>query len=187
MSTTFIAEGELLTPREVVELSGVPMNAVKKALSQRVIAPRRRRPRVLLPAGAVGGLEILARTKVPLPADKKRKLVTWASRTPASGEELKLDDVLFVKIDEAFTDLMAEVRRYVELRNDLIVSDPDIGGGEPVIKGSRVPVRSLATQIELGESREVLREDYPHLPEAAFDIAPIWARANPRPGRPRKP
>lgn len=43
--------------------------------------------------------------------------------------------------------------RYVE-RN------PAIMGGEPVIRGTRVPVRTVAGLIEQGESREIMREDY---------------------------
>jgi hypothetical protein len=50
-----------------------------------------------------------------------------------------------------------------------------------------MPVRSLARLIELGETREVLREDYAHLPEESFELAPLWAKANPRQGRPSRP
>lgn len=186
MSTTFPQSDELLTPREAVELSGVPLNMVKKAISQRVVAGRRRGGRVFLTADVLSGLGILARTKVPLPVEKKRRVVAWAGQGIQAGEELELDEVLVVKADPAALALVEHARRYVRLRNELIVSDPEVAGGEPVIRGSRVPVRGLARQIEAGESAEVLREDYPHLPEAAFEIAPVWARANPRTGRPPK-
>ena len=39
--------------------------------------------------------------------------------------------------------------------------DPDTMGGTPVIKGTRVPVRTLAQLVAGGESREALKEDYP--------------------------
>lgn len=118
--------------------------------------------------------------------EKKRRVVVWAAQGLEDGAELKLDDVLVVKADPAVVALVADAHRYVRLRNELIESDPDVAGGEPVIRGSRVPVRGLARQIELGETLRVLREDYPHLPEEAFEIAPVWARANPRTGRPPK-
>jgi uncharacterized protein (DUF433 family) len=35
-------------------------------------------------------------------------------------------------------------------------------GGGPVITGTRVPVRTIASRIEMGETHEVLRKDYPH-------------------------
>lgn len=176
----------MLTPREAVELGGVPLNAIKKAMSQRIVSVRRRGGRVFLSADVLGGLELLSRTKVPLPVEKKRRVVAWAAEGLESGAELQLDEVLVVKADPGVVALVRDARRYVRLRNELIEADPDIAGGEPVIKGSRVPVRSLARQIELGESAAVLRQDYPHLPEEAFEIAPIWARATPRTGRPRK-
>jgi uncharacterized protein (DUF433 family)/predicted nucleotidyltransferase len=70
---------------------------------------------------------------------------------------------------------------YARLRDQHIQRDPKIMGGEPVIRGTRVPVRTIAALIEDGESRDVLREDYPHVPEDAYEVAVLWARANPRP------
>lgn len=55
-------------------------------------------------------------------------------------------------------------------------------GGAPVIRGTRVPVRTIAALIEDGESYDLLREDYPHVPEEAYEVAVLWARANPRCG-----
>jgi len=60
-------------------------------------------------------------------------------------------------------------------------------GGEPVIAGTRVPVRTIASLIEMGETSEVLREDYPNIPEEAYKVAVQWAHANPRRGRPLRP
>jgi uncharacterized protein (DUF433 family) len=44
-------------------------------------------------------------------------------------------------------------------------------GGEPVITGTRVPVRPIASLLEMGETHEVLREDHPHIPEEAYPVA----------------
>jgi uncharacterized protein (DUF433 family) len=73
---------------------------------------------------------------------------------------------------------------YTRLRDQYIQRDPEIMGGEPVIRGTRVPVRTIAALIEGGESRDVIREDYPHVPEEAHEVAVLWARENPRPDRP---
>ena len=72
---------------------------------------------------------------------------------------------------------------YARLRERYIQRDPKIMGGEPVIRGTRVPVRTIASLIEDGESRDVLREAYPHVPEEAYGVAVLWARANPRRGQ----
>jgi uncharacterized protein (DUF433 family) len=76
---------------------------------------------------------------------------------------------------------------YVRLRDQYVERNPAIMGGEPVIRGTRVPVRTIAGLIEQGESREVMREDYAHVPEEAYAVAVLWTHANPRRGRPARP
>jgi len=76
---------------------------------------------------------------------------------------------------------------YARLCDQYIQRDPKIMGGEPVIRGTRVPVRTIATLIEEGEPHDVLREDYPHVPEEAYEVAVLWVRENPRRGRPARP
>ncbi len=71
-------------------------------------------------------------------------------------------------------------KEYARLRDQYVQRDPKIMGGEPVIRGTRVPVRTIAALIEDGESHDVLREDYPHVPEEAYEVAVLWARENPR-------
>lgn len=44
---------------------------------------------------------------------------------------------------------------YARLR-DLYVENPAVMGGEPVMTGTRVPVRTIASLIEMGEKPEVL-------------------------------
>lgn len=73
---------------------------------------------------------------------------------------------------------------YARLCDRYIQCDPKIMGGAPVIRGTRVPARTIAALIEDGESYDLLREDYPHVPEEAYEVAVLWARANPRCGQP---
>lgn len=54
------------------------------------------------------------------------------------------------------------------------------------MRGTRIPVRGLAKQIEAGESLDVLRQEYDYIDEDAFEFAVQWAKANPRRGRPSK-
>lgn len=44
---------------------------------------------------------------------------------------------------------------------DLIVIDPEILGGQPVFKGTRVPVETLFDHLEAGVSLEEFLEDFP--------------------------
>ena len=54
-------------------------------------------------------------------------------------------------------------------------ADPQIMGGTPVIKGTRVPIAVILHLLKQGYPLEVIQEDYPHIPlhtlSAAIDEA----------------
>ena len=69
---------------------------------------------------------------------------------------------------------------------DIVVSDPEIRGGEPVIRGTRIPVYLVADLMRQGaDAREIL-EDYPSLTANTVRSALAYAQTHPRRGRPRK-
>jgi uncharacterized protein (DUF433 family) len=45
--------------------------------------------------------------------------------------------------------------------SDVVVQDGEILGGEPVFKGTRVPVRSLFDHLEAGDSIEDFLDGFP--------------------------
>jgi len=49
-----------------------------------------------------------------------------------------------------------------------IVRMPGIGGGEPIIKGTRVAVRLIAQYYKAGMAAEEIQRDYPRLDAAAI-------------------
>ena len=48
-----------------------------------------------------------------------------------------------------------------------IVRHPGIAGGEPILKGTRVPVRAIVLHYKAGETVEEILEAYPHVSAAA--------------------
>jgi len=46
-----------------------------------------------------------------------------------------------------------------------IIRDPQICGGEPVIKGTRVPIRTILASVAEGARIEEILEDFPTLTE----------------------
>lgn len=70
-------------------------------------------------------------------------------------------------------------RRHVSVR-------ADVRAGEPVVRGTRVPVYVLADLTAQGASREELLEDYPAVAPDALEGALLYAQLHPRRG-PRKP
>ena len=53
----------------------------------------------------------------------------------------------------------------------LIARDPAILGGEPVVRGTRVPVRTIAIIVRLYHTRDAVRAAYPMLSPKAIDEA----------------
>jgi uncharacterized protein (DUF433 family) len=93
----------------------------------------------------------------------------------------------FVKIDlQAPRRELATKLRELRRARELVVSDPDIMGGDPVFKGTRVPVHVIADIRAQGETDQDLLESYPRLTAEMVRLAPVYAAAYPLRGRPRK-
>jgi uncharacterized protein (DUF433 family) len=174
----------LITRREAAELSGTSAVTVKKAVDLGIVPSHRRGAQSLLDAADVPVLTMLGHLNgVGLAATHKRSLRRWL-RQPDGPDELVLIPGLVVRRLGDVEQARERAERYVQLRARWIVSDPEIKGGEPVIKGSRVSVHTLAARVADGESDAVLEEDFPHIPAEAREVAALYARANPRRGRP---
>jgi uncharacterized protein (DUF433 family) len=175
----------LLTRNEIAEISGVSIHAVNKALEQRVAKARRQRGRTLLAADEAAALALLSELPISLSIKLKREVRNWiVKRNPAEAEEFELSRALRVAMTENAADVARRAFDYVRLRDKYVEVDAGKMGGTPVVKGTRVPVRTLAQLVEGGESRKALKEDYPHISEEAYDVAVLWAKGNPRRGRP---
>jgi len=68
---------------------------------------------------------------------------------------------------------------------ELVVSTPDILGGTPVIRGTRVPAHDVAASVAAGHSLEDVLAAYPALDANKVALAKLYADANPLRGRPR--
>jgi len=67
----------------------------------------------------------------------------------------------------------------------LVSEDPEILGGAPVIRGTRIPVHDVAASVATGLSKERIRAAYPGLDDRMIDLAVVYAEATPPRGRPR--
>jgi uncharacterized protein (DUF433 family) len=76
--------------------------------------------------------------------------------------------------------------RVLAKANDLVVSDPEVRGGEPVVKGTRIPVSLIADLREQGAPDHEILEDYPSLTKEKLQAVYAYLETHPRRGRPRK-
>jgi len=81
--------------------------------------------------------------------------------------------------------VMRKVKLY-EVARACIVSDPAVMGGLPVVKGTRIPARTLHAKLKGGETLDSVLDDYPYLGRETVEAAYLYVEANPRRGRPRR-
>lgn len=93
-------------------------------------------------------------------------------------EFLTIDLAPFVRSTKERMDRLAAAR-------DLVVTDPDVLGGTPVIRGTRIPVYDVAASVEAGVPADRILAAYPSLDVDSIELATIYAEANPARGRPR--
>jgi uncharacterized protein (DUF433 family) len=93
----------------------------------------------------------------------------------------------FLNID--FTPIVCDVKaRLVQLFNakKMVVCDPEILGGTPVIKGTRVPVYDVAASVEKGTAIPEILDAFPSLSHEQVELAAFYAKAIPPRGRPKR-
>lgn len=172
---------------EVAELAGVSVKAVDKAIEQKALRVKRgpNRAALLEPASVVC-MALIKQTGNRLAVSDRRRICRFAYETESSElpkAELELSPGLVVRYSAA-RDEHAQALGYVRNRARFIESNPKIRHGDPVISGTRIGVHAIADRINDGDSLESVLEDYPHVPREAFETALLYAKANPRRGRP---
>jgi uncharacterized protein (DUF433 family) len=94
------------------------------------------------------------------------------------------DDVLTINLTPFVRDTLLSLERLTDARAAVTVS-PDVLGGIPVLKGTRVPVHDVAASLAAGYTRADVLAAYPSLSDDLLDLAVLYAEACPARGRPR--
>jgi uncharacterized protein (DUF433 family) len=101
-----------------------------------------------------------------------------------TAKTVKADELLIVDVGEARKQVDRGVRD-LEAAEAMVSRDKGTLGGEPVFKGTRIPVYGIAAMLEAGASAEDLLSGHPKLTERMLELARIWVAAHPRRGRPK--
>lgn len=72
------------------------------------------------------------------------------------------------------------------MKNDWIVCHPDVLGGKPCIRGTRISVEFILEQLAAGTTQAEFLDSFPHVPRAGFVAALQYAAAAIRVRVPRK-
>ena len=192
-----------LTVHETAVLAAVSRHAVEKAIENGIVgigrgggsSPGGTARHV--PLACVAYLGALKRAElIDLPVKHKRALWKGVRSTyHASGRvgaetggsrswPVKFARGATLDVAALAGDLIERAERYVAARERHIVIDPEIKGGTPVIRGTRMSVYAVRGRIEGGESVDDILEDNPDLSREAIETAITYAATHPVRGRP---
>jgi uncharacterized protein (DUF433 family) len=184
----------LYTPVEAGAVSGLKLKAVHNAIDKRIVEPVAKTR--VSPVGKVSRVaprfltgEDLVRLRVwrgvgdTLSAERRQRLFVAIAAKP-TAKTVKADELLIVDVGEARKQVDRGVRD-LEAAEAVVAKDKATLGGEPVFKGTRIPVYGIAAMLDAGATAEDLLSGYPKLTERLLDLARIWAAAHPRRGRPK--
>jgi uncharacterized protein (DUF433 family) len=175
----------LFTPTEAAVLTGLPLKAVNNAIDKKTIsAVAGDEGGRLLDARALVSLSLERRLSDRLAPELRRQLFDALAGSPRNVVSLEGG---LVKIDlrHPRREVASSLRELRRARR-LVVSDPDNMGGDPVFRGTRVPVHMIAELVTKGSTQAELLESYPRLTADMIRLAPVYAAAYPLRGRPRR-
>lgn len=95
------------------------------------------------------------------------------------------DHFLTVRFDDLWKSVDDRLRRLANAE-EMVVEDPEILSGTPVIRGTRIPVYGVAALFDAGTTTKEILEMYPRLTKAQVELASIYAKAVPQRGRPKR-
>jgi uncharacterized protein (DUF433 family) len=190
------AKQEFLTPAEAAVVSSVSVRNVNRAIDESIL------PKGLFEVDAAGNRRILANSCVflsfyieaaaRLTAEERLRIIVKASEQLADVQISRLEKEWVIRQEFLAVDLAPFLRsvrerlKKLERARALVVEDPEILSGTPVIKGTRVPAFDIAGFVAAGDSIERILENYPSLNVESVELAKIYAEAYPLRGRPRQ-
>jgi uncharacterized protein (DUF433 family) len=198
-----------VSPTEAAFVTGLSAKAVNATIDRREIAPRvvrRRGGNVTRRLGVPELVYLALRPKLTgVSSARARRRVyegirremqsrgsdvrevlsgSCAGSTAVSPAAVDID-VVTVHFDAALSQVV-ERMRLLAAAEQHVISDPEIRAGEPVVRGTRVPVYRLAELAARGVSEQELLEDHPAVSREALHAALTYARTHPRRGRPKQ-
>ncbi|MEI6487011.1 MAG: DUF433 domain-containing protein [Sphingomonadales bacterium] len=180
----------LYTVGEASAVSGLTVKAVNNAIDKGVVWIDR--PKVLTTrVKSVRRLSEIHLVRLKLwhvlggVLSKDRREHLFANMSVRPHEKLvKVDEMLFVDVAAAFKEVAAKLGELAEAEA-AVERKPSVMNGEPVFKGTRIPVRLIAGMVKDGVSEDVILEGYPKLDRRLLSLAVTWAAAHPARGRPK--
>lgn len=174
------------TPVEASWVTGLSVKAVNKAIEDaavpvRIVRAGRRRHRYV-PYDSLICLQLHAEGLNRLPLRLRRDVFRQVLKEPLR-EQFKYTEALIIDVGSARMKLSNRVQE-LDKASSMIHSDPEIMGGTPVFRGTRIPVYVVADMVERGTRIEEILEGYPSLTRDMAEFGRIYTATHPKRGRP---
>lgn len=180
---------DLLTPTEAALVADVSVRDINRAIDEKILPERlytlangRR-----LDAAACPLVGFYFHAAKALTAEERGLVIRLMSERlePEPADWTVRDGFLTVNLEEFVAGARERHDRLTEAR-EMVVEEPDILRGTPVIRGTRIPVYDVAASVAAGLPRDRVRVAYPGLDDRMIDLAALYAEAIPPRGRPRR-
>jgi uncharacterized protein (DUF433 family) len=187
---------ETLTPTEAAVVSSVEVRDVNRVIDESIlpedfyrVSPDRTRRLV---ADACTFISFYFHAAKYLTAEERLRAIAAASPRLREEPVSKLEKEWTIRQEFLTIDLAPFLKRVHQKlaqlgeARALVVEDPDILGGAPVIRNTRIPVYDVAASVAEGLPMNRILAAYPGLTAEMANLAALYATANPQRGRPRQ-
>jgi uncharacterized protein (DUF433 family) len=182
------AQLDTLTPAEAAVVSRVTVRDVHRVIDERILPERfysAAQSRSFTSQACVF-ISFYFRAADRLTSEERQRTILIASGLPQESPWKKVVQDAFLTIDLGpFWNDVEDGLNRLQAARDMVVSDPEILSGTPVIRDTRVPVYDVAASVAAGISIERILSAYPSLQREQVELATMYAEANPQRGRPR--
>ena len=174
----------IFTPNEAAAFAHLSPKRVYKEIEYKVIQPISDVPR--LSFAALIYLRALKEINFEFSVQSRtvlyQNLVEAIENHASTLEFAKFFVLQLNNISQELSELISQFNQW----KSHLVNDPNIMGGQTVFPNSRLSVHHIGKIIERGESQQIIQEDYPYLSELDLKFAPLYIKAYPVMGRPKK-
>jgi uncharacterized protein (DUF433 family) len=181
---------ETLSPNETAVISGVSLRDVHRVIDEHILPDSfygPMQPRSFKSQACVF-ISFYFQAANRLTPEERQRTIALASQPSFDWNATKnLVRDEFLTIDFApFRHAVDERLSRLQAARTMVISDPEIMGGTPVISGTRVPVYDVAASVAAGMTIDRILAAYPSLKLDQVELATLYALANPQRGRPRQ-
>ena len=194
-----VMRADLLTPAEAAVIASVTVRDINRVIDEKILPERFYSSddgrRIRLAACPLVGFyfhaakALTAEERLRLIGRFSDRITSDMAERPSSDwrdADWTLNDGFLTVSLSGFVNDADDRSTQLTAAQEMVVEDPAILNGTPVIRGTRIPLYDVVASMAAGLPRERILAAYPGLNEITLDLVALYAEANPVRGRPRR-